>query len=142
MARTDGRRWQVAQAVIDAMDAMLPGLTEWSRMTAGRGVRAHPVPDLRRPGRPPRPASPHKAPNYCIQGTARELLIDALVRWSETRWGDRVLLPVHDELVVVVPEADAEAATAALVECMTSELYGIEIKAEASQPSFEWKDAA
>jgi hypothetical protein len=31
---------------------------------------------------------PHKAPNYCIQGTARELLIDALVRWSQTRWGE------------------------------------------------------
>jgi hypothetical protein len=34
---------------------------------------------------------PHAGPNYCIQGTARELLIDALMRWRETRWGECVL---------------------------------------------------
>lgn len=77
----------------------------------------------------------------CIQGTARELLIDALMRWSQTRWGDRVLLPVHDELVVKVPEDEAEEATAALVEAMTSELHGVAIKAEASAPAFAWQDS-
>jgi DNA polymerase I-like protein with 3'-5' exonuclease and polymerase domains len=84
----------------------------------------------------------YAAPNYCIQGTARELLIDGLMRWRQTPWGDAVLLPVHDELVVKVPEHQAEEATAALVACMTTELYGIPIVAEASEPSFYWKDSA
>lgn len=143
MAMTDGAGHQVAQAVIDAMDAMVPGLTEWSRMVR-RSVEAGNTQFQTYSGRVVHldPAFPHKAPNYCIQGTARELLIDALVRWSDTPWGHCVLLPVHDELLVVVPEQDAEAATEALVECMASALAGVEIKAEASQPSFSWKDAA
>jgi DNA polymerase I-like protein with 3'-5' exonuclease and polymerase domains len=121
----------------------VPGLTEWSRMVRNSVEAGH----TKFPTYAGRvvhldQAFPHKAPNFCIQGSARELLVDALVRWSQTPWGDRVLLPVHDELVVVVPEAEAEAATAALVECMASSLYGVEIKAEASQPSFSWKDAA
>jgi DNA polymerase I-like protein with 3'-5' exonuclease and polymerase domains len=143
IARGVGVENHVAQAIIDALDALLPDLAEWSRMVresvaAGRtqfatyaGRVVHLDKEL-----------PHKAPNYCIQGTARELLIDALVRWSGTPWGGAVLLPVHDELVVMVPEDQAEQATAALVECMSSELHGIPIVAEASQPSFEWKDSA
>lgn len=135
-----------AQAIIDALDALLPELTEWSRMVREAVKAGH----TQFPTYAGRVAHldrdfPHKAPNYCIQGTARELLIDALVRWSGTRWGadpSGVLLPVHDELVVVVPEDDAEEATAALVQAMTTELNGVPIKAEASQPSFAWADAA
>jgi DNA polymerase I-like protein with 3'-5' exonuclease and polymerase domains len=85
---------------------------------------------------------PHKAPNYCIQGTARELLVDALLAWDQTRWGGGVVLPVHDEIVAMVPEQDADEATEALVRCMSRELYGIPIVAEASTPAFAWKDSA
>lgn len=85
---------------------------------------------------------PHKAPNYCIQGTARELLVDALIEWDKTRFGGGVILPVHDEIVAVVPEQDAAEATAALERCMSRELYGIKIAAEASEPSFAWRDSA
>lgn len=85
---------------------------------------------------------PHKAPNACIQGTARELLVDALLEWDQTPWGGGVVLPVHDEIVAVVPEPDATEATAALVRCMSRELYGISIVAEASEPAFAWRDSA
>jgi DNA polymerase I-like protein with 3'-5' exonuclease and polymerase domains len=85
---------------------------------------------------------PHKAPNYCIQGTARELLVDALLAWDQTRWGGGVVLPVHDEIVAMVPEQDAERATAELVRCMTRQLNGIDITAEASEPSLAWRDSA
>lgn len=143
MAKTDGAGVEVAKAVIDAMDAITPGLTEWSRMVR-EGVEAGRTQFPSYSGRiihMPKGAA-HAAPNYCIQGTARELLIDALERWSQTPWGTCTLWPVHDEVVAVVPEADAEAATAALAECMAADLYGIPIVAEASEPSFEWKDSA
>lgn len=131
-----------AQAVIDAMDALTPTLAEWSRMVRD-GIRS---------GRTQFPTAagrvihlpkdrPHAGPNYCIQGTARELLVDALLRWRETRWGECVLLPVHDELVVMVPEDEAEDATVALVQCMTSELAGVPIIAEPSQPTYAWSDS-
>jgi len=84
---------------------------------------------------------PHKAPNYAIQGTARELLVDAIERWEQTRWAGSVVLPVHDEVLAMVPEAEAEVATAELVRCMTTDLYGVAIVAEASAPAFAWADA-
>jgi DNA polymerase-1 len=85
---------------------------------------------------------PHKGPNYGIQGTGKELLTDALLKWQQTRWGDSVILPVHDEVLAVVPEDDAAAATEALVEAMSSELHGVPIVAEASEPSYAWADAS
>lgn len=142
MANTDGAGIQVARAVIDAMDALTPGLTEWSRRVS-EAVKAGSTQFATYAGRivhMPKTA-PHAAPNYCIQGTARELLIDALMRWRETPWGEATLFPVHDEVVAMVPEADAEAATAALVECMTTELAGVSIVAEASAPTFAWADS-
>lgn len=143
IARGVGVSEAVAQQIIDALDTMLPELSAWSRRVS-EAVRAGHVAYPTYAGRVVHLAKdePHKAPNYLIQGTARELLIDALLRWEQTEWGDCTILPVHDELVVMVPEADAQRATAALVECMTTELYGVAIKAEASEPSFEWKDSA
>jgi DNA polymerase I-like protein with 3'-5' exonuclease and polymerase domains len=84
---------------------------------------------------------PHKAVNYAVQGTARELLVDALVRWADTRWGRAVLIPVHDELIVHVPEEDGAEATAELIRAMTGELYGIPIVVEADAPTGAWQDA-
>jgi hypothetical protein len=52
-----------------------------------------------------------------------------------------VVLPVHDEIVAMVPEADGERATAALVAAMSSSLAGVDIRAEASEPSVAWRDS-
>ena len=85
---------------------------------------------------------PHAAGNYAVQRTARELLVDALLRWRDAPWGGFVLLPVHDEIIAMVPEADGPAATAAPVECMETTFEGVPIVAEADQPSQFWADAA
>jgi DNA polymerase I-like protein with 3'-5' exonuclease and polymerase domains len=68
--------------------------------------------------------------------------VDALLRWQATPWGNAVLLPVHDEILVMVPEPDAMAASEALVACMETELNGVPILAAASEPSYAWADAA
>jgi P4 family phage/plasmid primase-like protien len=143
MARTDGAGVDVARSVISAMDAMTPGLTEWSRMIRG-GVESGHTQYPTYAGRVihlPKGA-PHAGPNYAIQGTARELLIDALMRWEQTPWGHCTLMPVHDEILAMVPEDQAHEATEALKACMATELYGVPIVAEADEPSFEWKDSA
>jgi hypothetical protein len=49
---------------------------------------------------------------------------------------------VHDELIVMIPEHDGPAATAALVTCMQTEILGVPIVAEADEPSHAWTDAA
>ena len=118
-------------AIVDSLKALTPGLAAWSD-TLRRGVRQGHTQFRSYSGRVihfPR-EYPHKAPNYAIQGSCRELLVDALIRWRDTRWGTCTLLPVHDELIVQVPAGDTEAATLELVRCMESSLYGVAIKAD------------
>jgi DNA polymerase I-like protein with 3'-5' exonuclease and polymerase domains len=143
LARQVGCTQTVAARMVTTLDEMTPQLTAWSarlrdQVKAGRtryetytGALVH------------LPAGyPHKAPNYVIQRTARELLVDALLRWRDTAWGNTVLLPVHDEILAMVPEYDAPAATEALVACMHTTLRGVPILAEPDQPSHAWTDAA
>lgn len=66
--------------------------------------------------------APHAFSNFAIQGTARELLLDGVIRWSQTPWGDLPLLPIHDELLLWVREAEFEQATAALKQCMETDV--------------------
>lgn len=143
LARQVGVSESIMASAIEVLAAMTPGLASWSDMIR-HGIRAGQTQFPTANGRVIHfPAEyPHKGPNYAIQGTARELLVDALLAWDQTRWGGDVVLPVHDEIVAVVPEQDAEQATAELVRCMTTELYGVPIVAEASQPVFAWQDAA
>jgi DNA polymerase I-like protein with 3'-5' exonuclease and polymerase domains len=132
----------ITASVVDSLDALTPTLAAWSgevrnSVKAGRtrfatysGRVIHMPTDL-----------PHKAPNWCIQGTARELTVDAMLDWSQTRWGNCTLFAVHDELDAFVPAAEADDATAALVKCMTREINGVAIVAEASKPSSFWADS-
>ncbi|MGH3867253.1 MAG: DNA polymerase [Pseudonocardiaceae bacterium] len=133
----------VAEAMVATLDALTPILAAWSarlrnqvkagqtRFTTYSGAVVHLPRDY-----------PHKAPNYVIQRTARELLVDALLRWRDTRWGTSVLLPVHDEILAMVPEQDGTTATATLASCMQTEFLGVPIVVEADEPSRVWADAA
>jgi P4 family phage/plasmid primase-like protien len=143
LARQVGVAESVAASAVDVLDAMTPGLATWShqlRQAVRAGRTQFPTYSGRTIHLPP--AEPHKAINFAVQGTARELLVDALIRWADTRWGNAILLPVHDEIVTVIPEGDAADATAALVAVMETELFGVQIKAEASTPAFAWADSS
>src|SRR5690606_11087085 len=128
-----------AQAVLREL---APGLTQWGeylRQAVRSGTTQYPS-YAGRVIHLPRDY-PLKAVNYCVQGSAQELLVDAYLRWRQTKWGERRIIPVHDEIITFVPEDEAEEATQALLECMETSLYGVRIKAEASQPSFHWADS-
>lgn len=84
----------------------------------------------------------HAFGNYAIQGTARELLVDGALRWGQTRWGHLPMLPIHDEILVFVPEAEAEEAAATLRGCMQSSLYGVEIAVSTDKPFRSWPDSS
>lgn len=142
LAKQAGVSESIAQSAVDVLDALTPGLAAWSEQIKS-SVKAGHTQFRSYAGRTihlPR-EYPHKAPNYCIQGSAREVLIDALIKWRDTRWGDCTLLPVHDELDVWVPAEDAEEATRALVRCMETEIYGVSIVADPSAPSASWQDS-
>jgi DNA polymerase I-like protein with 3'-5' exonuclease and polymerase domains len=133
----------VMAAVVDSLALVAPRYVEWAGELR-RAVRGGATQMPTYAGRVIHLQQrwPHKAPNFAIQGTARELLVDALLAWDQTRWGGGVVLPVHDEIVAMVPAAEAPEATAALVRCMTTELYGVPIVAEADDPAYAWQDAA
>jgi DNA polymerase I-like protein with 3'-5' exonuclease and polymerase domains len=143
VAGTLGISMAEAQAVKDTLAAQVPGVESWSGQIrqyvrgGGTSIQAYSGRTIWLDKR-----QPHKGPNYLIQGSGKELLTDALLKWRQTRWGDSVILPVHDEVLAVVPEDDAAAATEALVEAMSSELHGVPIVAEASEPSYAWADAS
>jgi DNA polymerase I-like protein with 3'-5' exonuclease and polymerase domains len=135
----------IAQKLIDAIDTLWPTLSQWSRaITAAveSGLMTTWPSYSGRIIHLPRDKA-YAAPNYIIQGTARELLMDALLQWRETPWGNCVLWPVHDEIDVHVPADQAAEATAELVRCMEVTMpSGVRIVAEPSEPSQYWQDAA
>jgi P4 family phage/plasmid primase-like protien len=146
LAQQMGVPHYIAQQLIDAIDTLWPTLSAWSQEIK-RAVQSGLMPTwTTHSGRLihlPKDKA-HAAPNYVIQGTARELLIDAMMLWRTTRWGASVMWPVHDEVDAHVPAAEAEDATATLVQCMETTLprYGVRIIAEPSEPSPFWVDAA
>jgi P4 family phage/plasmid primase-like protien len=143
LSRQAGLSDEVTQRCLDVLDAMTPGLKGWSEglKTAIRGGMAE-FPTYAGRVIHLDTSLPHKGPNFAIQGTARELLIDALVRWDAGPYAGGVILPVHDEVVAMVREEDADAAAAYLGECMTTSLYGVAITAEVDAPVDRWASAA
>jgi DNA polymerase I-like protein with 3'-5' exonuclease and polymerase domains len=74
--------------------------------------------------------APHAAGNYSIQGTARELLVDGVLRWDDEirnhpEWGAAPILPVHDECVSWVRREYFEEATRVLVNCMATDILSV-----------------
>jgi DNA polymerase-1 len=57
--------------------------------------------------------------NFGIQASAADVLLEALVRVDRALPG-ALVLSIHDEILLEVPEDDAEAAAATLTECMTT----------------------
>ena len=131
--------------IVDSLAAIAPEYVAWSDEVK-RHVRAGAIEFPTYSGRIIKldRRLPHKAPNYLIQGTARELLVDALLRWDQGPHGGGVVVPVHDEILAVVPEDRAQDAQDELVRCMTTELHGVPIGAGVDEqgPSTYWRDAA
>lgn len=133
-----------AQDVIDTLAQITPGLVQW-----GAQLKA----DVEKGNRPywqhgsgrltwlPANQS-HKAVNYVVQSTARELLVEALLR-LEAKVPGLPVLPVHDELVTFCPEPLADHVRATLAECMSFSLpmpdgTYVPIVADPAEPAARW----
>lgn len=134
----------LARNVSDAFDALAPQyalwdlqMREWARAGA-KSYETYSGREIYLAGK-----GEHAVGNAAIQGTAREFLVDGVLKWREGPWKDCLIVPIHDEVVVFdVPEKEADDATAFLVQCLESELAGVKIKAEANPPSPFWMDAS
>ncbi len=84
--------------------------------------RRRPLPDIDSSNAMQRVASENMAVNTPIQGAAADIIKRAMIevhsRLNQSRMRSRLLLQVHDELVLDVPEEELEEAQKLLVEAM------------------------
>lgn len=74
----------------------------------------------------------HANVNYAVQSAARELLVDAWYRFDrEFGRGAYVWYPVHDELILEVPDKEVEQVMVDAERCMRFDLRGVPISATA-----------
>jgi DNA polymerase I len=70
--------------------------------------------------------------NYMIQSSARDLIVSAWWKFAQVHgMGDWVWMPIHDELVLEVPEDRVAEAMEAVQDSMRMEFFGVPITATA-----------
>lgn len=76
--------------------------------------------------------------NLMIQGTARDLLLDAMFRLDDAGLSEYMLLPIHDEVLFQVPAEQAEELLRRITEAMETVFMGVPITAEAKVLGDRW----
>jgi DNA polymerase I len=121
-----------AQAILDAYFEAFPSVRAYMERTVtearNRGYtetlfgRRRPIPELRSDNPRIRQAGERQAMNAGIQGLAADIFKVALVRvdhrLDEHGLASRLVLQVHDEVILEVPPAEREAATALVLDAM------------------------
>ncbi len=123
-----------AQTFIDRYFARCPGVKEFMEKVVeearGQGFvttlchRRRSLPDINSPNRGRREFAERAAINTPIQGTAADIIKLAMLRVEEglrkAGLGARMLLQIHDELVLEAPSAEAEETSRLVQEIMES----------------------
>jgi DNA polymerase-1 len=77
--------------------------------------------------------------NYVVQSTARDLLAQAIVDVFDAGLGDYIRLPIHDELLVEVPEGPAGAEIVQdIARLMESDFQGVPIESDPEIGGWSW----
>lgn len=81
----------------------------------------------------------YAATNYVVQSTARDLLAQAIVDVFDAGLGEYLRMPIHDELLVEVPEgADGAEIVHEIARLMESDFEGVPIAAEPEIGGRSW----
>jgi DNA polymerase-1 len=76
--------------------------------------------------------------NYACQSAARDCLGQSLLNLEEAGMLDYMRLPIHDEVLCSVPQAEAAEYARTIEECMSFDLYGVPIEAESEVGGRSW----
>jgi len=76
--------------------------------------------------------------NYAVQSAARDVLGQSLINMEEAGLLPYMRLPIHDEVLCSVPEGEAAEYARAIAGCMTFDLMGVPIEAEAEIGKRSW----
>ena len=133
LARDTGMDQEAAHVFIEKYFASFPAVTrylertrmharEWGWVETFMGRRRH-LPDIRAANRQLRGAAERMAVNMPIQGAAADIMKLAMIRFDtalrEAGGRSRLLLQVHDELVLETPEGEVDAVIPLLRDAMT-----------------------
>ena len=69
--------------------------------------------------------------NYMIQSSSRDILVTAWYRLAKAGIGEFMFVPIHDEMILMVPEDRVDEAMAILEQAMTMDFLGVPITATA-----------
>lgn len=130
----------IAYQVVDAINTAYPKLEKFSKRLSNyvennpewwpRSMNGRPLPmDSQRP---------YASLNRIIQPEAREVMANAVLRWSDAGYAEAGRLVVHDEGIFSVPEEDADQAVADITRLMSSEYRGIPLSAESQVIGSRW----
>jgi DNA polymerase-1 len=133
LARDTGMDQEAARTFIERYFASFPAVTryleqtrmharEWGWVETFMGRRRH-LPDIRAANRQLRGAAERMAVNMPIQGAAADIMKLAMIRFDRglaaSGLRSRLLLQVHDELVLEAPEAEVDAVVGVLRDAMS-----------------------
>ncbi|MBS9535089.1 hypothetical protein KIH27_15990 [Mycobacterium sp. M1] len=133
---------QLAQSVLDGYRKRFPKLGKWFTDNVKPGVEAG-EPFWTLPSGRFQSTDPSRAwagLNLMIQGYARDLLLDAIFRVEDAGMGEFMLLPIHDEILLQVPEGEADAYAERVVKAMETVYNGVPITAEAKVLGTSWME--
>lgn len=130
LARTTGIELDHAKFVIERYYKQFSGITRWKQEVLREGIskgyvttmsgRRRRLPDLRSPDQELRARAERQAVNAVVQGSAADICKDAMISVYDIYRDTpaRLLVQVHDELVVIVPEDSVEQFEPLLVKAM------------------------
>lgn len=98
-----------AKEFIEQYEAELPGVRRFMQRMINRAQRDGMIFNVFGRGYSFEPTFAYKSVNYLIQGTAADVMKNAIIRINqilETKWkdGPRLLLTIHDEVLIEVPK--------------------------------------
>lgn len=154
LSRTTGVDLDHAKFVIDRYYKQFSGITKWKQAVIMEGItkgyvstmsgRRRRLPDLRSPNSELRSRAERQAVNAVVQGSAADICKDAMITvydlFKDTP--AKLLVQVHDELVVIVPEDEVDKYQPLLVSAMGdgNTISGIPLKVSCHS-AHSWSEA-
>lgn len=144
MAISAGVPLAVMQGIDNAMNSEYPGIKSFqNKITAQAAREGYVILPTGRRLTIEDPSKSYVAVNYLLQGHAAECLKMALVNMDNSGLGEYMLCPVHDEIVMSVPESEVHDVKRVVQECMTfndPDLYPVPLTAGPEGPFNRWGD--
>jgi DNA polymerase-1 len=140
-----GVELEVMQGVSNKMNSRFPGMkrfqqgmmnivdTRWK--TEGEGYILTPTTQRRLPVERDKA---YKATNYTIQSSCADIFKQNLLKMDAAGLSDFMIAPVHDEIIMDIPETEAKEAMATALECMTNTNYPVPLTAGLDGPFKSW----